>query len=303
MRHEAKGSAKFRDDGRAGGRDEFVGLVDLAEWNAFEDFHRGRRGNGKTAMRAIDPALPIVQRGDENLFHAQRFDARADANDIGDGIERADFVKGNLFRRHAVDFSFRYGNARKNAERVFLDKGRKIAGLDELADLAMVAAMGVLTVLMMLVPVVVLVGVFVLMVAMMAVLMFLMMVMFMGMLMTVFVLMLVRMGVRVLMAVLSMAMLMLVFVSMFMGMRMLAVLMFMLVMPMVLMPVPVVPMFMLLMCVSVLVVTAAALVAVVVLILVVRVRLAFVNAKFRAFDILPLRAVEVHVEMADVEFG
>lgn len=76
------------------------------------------------------------------------FDADAGTNNIGDGIERANFVKSNFLGRFAVDFSLGNGNPLENGEGVRFDKRAQIARFDEAADFSMAAPVGMGVVLM-----------------------------------------------------------------------------------------------------------------------------------------------------------
>ena len=88
-------------------------------------------------MRAVDPAVPIVQSGDENFRDAERLDSRAGADDVGDGVERADLMEMDIFHRLAVDFPLGHGDPLENAERVLLYERRELARGKEFADFAM----------------------------------------------------------------------------------------------------------------------------------------------------------------------
>jgi hypothetical protein len=109
-------------------------------------------------VRAVDQAGAFVEARDEYFFDAERLDASAREHDVGDGIERADFVERDFFRRDAVDFSLGNRDALENGERVFFYKIGEVAFLDERADFRVVASVFVM---MVLVFVVVLVLVFV----------------------------------------------------------------------------------------------------------------------------------------------
>lgn len=243
-----------------------------------------------------------MQRGDEDLFHTERFDTHASADDIGNGIERANLMEVDVLYGLAVDFALGHGDALENGKRVLLNEGGKLAVLDQLADLLVRAAVGVLVMMMMPMDFAAMI-----------------MVVLLPMFMPVLVLMgLVAMGVRVLMLVgmfmrvtVVMAMVVIMIMSAavlvimlltrgFIVMRVfVAMLMLVLVLVGVLMP-----MFMTVrmgMPVVVLVMPLAMLAML--LILVVRVGGTFVDAEFHAFHLLPLLAVEVHVEIAEIELG
>jgi hypothetical protein len=65
-------------------------------------------------------------------------------DDIGDGILCPDLVEANAFRRNAMDGSFRHGDPLENRESTLFDPGSQGACLEQLTDLVMVPAMGVI---------------------------------------------------------------------------------------------------------------------------------------------------------------
>ena len=231
-----------------------------------------------------------MQRRDEDLLHAERLDAGAGADDIRDGIERAHFVELHVVRGLTVDFPLGLGDTAEDRERVLFDKRGQFTVFDQLANLVMIAAVAVLVFVMM---------AFDFGAVVMVVCMFVLMVM-------VFVAMLVLMLMVLVLVFVVLRMLVFVLVPMFMFAVLMLVVMlvlFILVVMMLLVPVLVgVRMFMgmfvsMLMFMSVLVLV----VAFALFILVVRVRRALVDAELHALHLLPLLAVEVHVEIAEIE--
>ena len=132
---------KFRQQRRAGGRDQFVRLVALRDADAAraENRQRGRRGNRKSSVRAINPAGAFDHRRGQHARLAQQFQRDGRADDVHDGIHRADFVKMNLVRRQAVNFSLRLGDALKDGDGFLLHPGGKFAARDELFDFGEIA--------------------------------------------------------------------------------------------------------------------------------------------------------------------
>ena len=210
-------------------------------------------------MGAIDPAAALMERRNENFLDAQGFEPHASANDVRDGIERADFMKSDLLGRHPMDPALRLSDPTKNGEGAFFDEGRERALLDQLADLAMSAAMLMCMCVLMCVGVLLFMGVLMLMRVLM--LMGVLMLVLMLMLMCVFVrvLMLMVMGVRVLMV-------MGVRVLMVMGVRM----------------------------------VMSPSVRAVFFVLLMRMLRPLVDPEFDSTHALPLFAVEVHVEIAEI---
>jgi hypothetical protein len=94
-------------------------------------------------MRTLDGAAAIVQCRYEDLLHPERLETHASANDIRNGIERADLVESDILRRLAVNLSFGDGDPPEDRERVLSNEWRELAVFDHLANLTMTAAMGV----------------------------------------------------------------------------------------------------------------------------------------------------------------
>ena len=62
-------------------------------------------------MGAVNMAAPDVNRRRDDFFRRQRVDEKADGGDVGNGVERTDFVKVNLRNGNAVRGAFRVGAA------------------------------------------------------------------------------------------------------------------------------------------------------------------------------------------------
>jgi hypothetical protein len=104
--HGAELHRQFGKDGCSGGGDEFVGFVRLLDGDAFEEFQNGGSGHRKSAVGAIDPAVTVLESGGEDLLDTEGFDPDADADDVRDGIQRADFVEVDLIWGGSMDFRF-----------------------------------------------------------------------------------------------------------------------------------------------------------------------------------------------------
>ncbi len=304
-RHEAERLAELGDNGGAGGSDELVRFIDLSHGDAGEDFECRRRGERKGPVGALDPTAAVVQGGDVDFVDAQGLDADAGADDVGDGIESTDLMEPDLGRRDAVNLPFRHGDALENTESVLFDKQGEIAVLDELADLRVVAAMG------MLVSVVVVT----VLVAMLIVMVFVL-VMAMPMIVPGTVLFLVGVLVRFRVAIprlVSVAVDGMLWMNVLFGMRMsrfvsesfgvlslisviVILRMRMRVLVSVAMVVGVAVLMTFMMMVMVVVVIRA-------FVLIVRVGGALVDPEFHAFDVLSLRPLEVHVKVPEGNLG
>lgn len=298
-------------------------FIDLAERDAFQDLESRRRGKRENAVGAVDRALAVMEAGDKDLVDAKCFDADARADDVSDGIERADFVKFHVFGRLAVDLPLGHRDALKDGERMLLHELGEFAVLDQLADLAVAPAVSVVMAMAMGVPVPVFVAMLVIVmvvdlaavvvIVIVAMGMHVMLVAFVrvfmavlvSMLMFVFVFVLVSVTMRVRLAG-SVGVLMRMLVLVGVGMRvavstLFAVLMMMVFVLVTMIMVVRVPVFM---GVSVLMAMAMAVIVTAArLILIVRVGRALMDAKLHAFDCLTLGAVEVHVKVPDIELG
>ena len=157
LRHRPEGLGEFGDNGGAGGSDEFERLIHRAEGDSGEDFEGGGRGDGEVSMGGINPAAALGQRRGDHAVDLEGLDADAGKDDIGDGIQRADLVKGHLVGFHAMDFSFGLRDPLEDADRVALYEFRKVARLDQAPDFPIPAAMVVMLVVLLRVRMVVLI--------------------------------------------------------------------------------------------------------------------------------------------------
>lgn len=112
-------------------------------------------------MRAVHCAVTILQTTAVNLLHAESLEADATQDDIRNAVEGADFMEVDVFRRLAMDFSFRHSDAVEDRNGVLLYERGEGALFDQFPDLRVGAAF----------PVVVMVPVFVLVSMLMPVLM------------------------------------------------------------------------------------------------------------------------------------
>lgn len=110
-------------------------FIDLPDGNALEDFQSGRGRDRENAVSTFHRAMPVVKAGKINLFDSQTLDAYACAHDICYGIERSHLVEMDIFHRHPMDFSFGFGDAAEDGQRVFFDKRRERAFGDQRTDL------------------------------------------------------------------------------------------------------------------------------------------------------------------------
>ncbi len=147
---------EFGQDGGAGGGNEFVGFIALGNRDApfGENRDCGRRGNGETAVCAVDPTSAFGDGGGLNIRFAEQFEADRSSDDIDDRVDGADFMEMNLICGLAVNPAFSARDAMEDSDGFLFDPGRERAGLNQLADFRESAPMevsllGVLVVLML----------------------------------------------------------------------------------------------------------------------------------------------------------
>ena len=85
-------------------------------------------------MFGLDGSAADVDGGAEQGFDAERIERDTGADDIGNGIGRADFVKMDLFYRDAVDGGFGFGEALKHSGGVMFRAGRDAGVVDHRQD-------------------------------------------------------------------------------------------------------------------------------------------------------------------------
>jgi hypothetical protein len=121
------------------------------------------------AVGAVNPAGAFDDRRSEHPRLAEQLQRDGRANNVHDGIHRADFVKVNLIRRQAVNFSLGFRNALKDGDGFLFHPRGKFAARDESFDFRkiplLLVPMMVMVVVRMFVPMVmaVIVRVFVVM--------------------------------------------------------------------------------------------------------------------------------------------
>jgi len=74
---------------------------------------------------------------------AERFDSGTDGDNVGDGIESADFVKLDILWRDSVDLSLRQRDALEHGNASGLDRFGQPAAPDQAADFPMTGAVNV----------------------------------------------------------------------------------------------------------------------------------------------------------------
>ena len=100
-----------------------------------QNLQSGWGGNGESSVGTIDPTAPFNDRAGEKARLAQHFQSDAGADDIDDGINRADFVKMDLLRWLAMNFPFCHRDPLEDRHGLLLDPIGKRAAADQFFDL------------------------------------------------------------------------------------------------------------------------------------------------------------------------
>src|SRR5256885_12121569 len=108
-----------------------------------EQFKRSRGGNGKCAMGADNSSAADVQRRAYPFVDAQSFRANRGADNIHNGVNRADFVEMDLLDVSVVNLGFRHSQGFKDLYSPIFRRLADARGMDDLADFLQ-PAMGVL---------------------------------------------------------------------------------------------------------------------------------------------------------------
>ena len=92
-------------------------------------------------MRAFNKTGSFRHRGGKHARFTKYFQRDAPADNIDDGVDRADFMEMHIVCGHAVNFPFRASDPRENRIRFFFNPWRKRRLVDQVANLAIRAAM------------------------------------------------------------------------------------------------------------------------------------------------------------------
>ena len=97
-------------------------------------------GTGRVPCSVSTVPLPTLMR--EQWTSETSSDQRdASADDIADGINRADFMEVDFFNGHIMRFRFGFGQTLKDGEGVGFGSGRQFPALDDLFDVRQVAVL------------------------------------------------------------------------------------------------------------------------------------------------------------------
>lgn len=95
-------------------------------------------------MGAVNVARALDEWAAGDPVQVQGLQSGTGTDDIGDGILGPDLVETDAFRRNAMDGAFRHGDPLEKRESPLFDPGTQGAYLEQLTDLGMVPAMGVI---------------------------------------------------------------------------------------------------------------------------------------------------------------
>ena len=102
-------------------------------------------------MGALNGAGAVHGNRSGDLSHLEVVDAGGGADEVNDGIDRADLVKVNGFNRNTVEFGFGLGNALEHGEGGVADRGGELGFLEEVPDFRPVPAVMVAVIVVMVV--------------------------------------------------------------------------------------------------------------------------------------------------------
>lgn len=132
--HGTEGMGEGLGEGGTGWGCQFEWDIGGFDWDTDEDFG-GRWGwEAYQAMGNFDFAEPDGDGREDALFDLEVGDGESDTEDIGDGVEGADFVKMDSVERGAVDFGFGGGEETKNGGSDLRGVGRDAGVSEELQD-------------------------------------------------------------------------------------------------------------------------------------------------------------------------
>jgi hypothetical protein len=148
----AEGGGEGAEEGSSGGGDELFFDVGGVGREAAEEVGGGGGGDREAAVGAVDHAAAYVQGGampvdglaglGEGLGF-ESVDAGAAGDDVDDGVDCAYFVEVDLVDVDVVNLGFGGSEEFEDADGGPLDGGGEVGGLDEGADYAEGAAVGV----------------------------------------------------------------------------------------------------------------------------------------------------------------
>src|SRR5947209_355109 len=91
----------------------------------------GGSGDGKSAMRTIDPTVSLHDRSSQEPGPAEYFQRNASSDNVHDGIDGAHFMKVDLLRRLPVNLAFGNCDAPKDGDGFFFDPFGEGTAADE----------------------------------------------------------------------------------------------------------------------------------------------------------------------------
>src|SRR5512144_2631788 len=106
FRQGSEGRSQRTYDRGAGGRGKLEHGLGLIGGDAFEQFGRGRGGNGQETVSGLDRAGADVDGRGPDSRDSQKIETDDRAHDVHDGVDGADFVKVDLLRSRRMDFGF-----------------------------------------------------------------------------------------------------------------------------------------------------------------------------------------------------
>ena len=106
-RQRAERGRVRREQQRAGRRQQLGLRATGEDRRVTEQAHRGRRRHGEHTVRRVDHAAPDVDRRADDAVGLEPVEREDRADDVDDGVERADLVQVHALHRHLVNGRFR----------------------------------------------------------------------------------------------------------------------------------------------------------------------------------------------------
>ena len=145
---------EFGYEGRSGWRDALAGFIHLPKRNTGQNFKSRRSRKRKTAVRAFDPSPSFDKGRGLDAERSQCVEPGAGRHNVGDRIRGPHLVESDVLGRDAVDFPLGDGNALENGQGPSFDLRLQTRSLDEPANFAVRATMGVVAVGMVVIAVI-----------------------------------------------------------------------------------------------------------------------------------------------------
>jgi len=134
------------DQGESGRGDELsiAGARHIRNIRILEHFHDGRNRYRHRPMLAQDRACTIMQGRGQDLVDLEVIQGNGRTYDVDDGVDRADLMEMDLVQGDAMDSRFSLADFQEDGQGELADRFRQAGRFDQLPDIGISPAMGVL---------------------------------------------------------------------------------------------------------------------------------------------------------------